>query len=483
MKNCFFRWQTCLICAAGEDGRMENDMDYLEMIKGQNKERIALIEDGVPYTYGMLVAMAEDAAGDAGRQEKTHGDIRCLFQAKENGKTNRDLFPVCQDSILDQLLHFFAGFILGKVPVLLPSDQQISLPETEIPERACMAVTTSGTTGEPRLLFRSYESWADFFPIQNQIFGIHEDSRLFLQGSLAFTGNLNLCLAQMSVGGTVVAQNGFQPKQWEKVMKQEKVDVIYLIPSKLMCLPQVMRGENPMVKRILSGSQSLGKRDALRLKQYFPESEIILYYGASELSYVTYVTDRQMNGQDNLVGKPFPGVQVWVKEGKIYVDTSYRAEGIPSPCSLSDRGEMDREGNLYFHGRGEDFVEIHGRKVSIRHIENEVCALPEIQCCAVLTWKEKSRTRLIAFVCMGDQWQSGRKDGEEKKGENEKKKEDEKEQGRFLGEIRDKDYFAALRKSLAAFEMPNRMILVRDMPQNASGKIDKKILKQEWGRK
>ena len=41
------------------------------------------------------------------------------------------------------------------------------------------------------------------------------------------------------------------------------------------------------VTHMISGSQALGKRQAGQLKQVFPMAEIILYYGSSELNYIT----------------------------------------------------------------------------------------------------------------------------------------------------------------------------------------------------
>lgn len=72
-----------------------------------------------------------------------------------------------------------------------------------------MAVMTSGTSGENKLLFRTFESWYDYFPIQNEIFHITPESRLFMQGSLAFTGNMNLYMAQLSAGATILSEDRF----------------------------------------------------------------------------------------------------------------------------------------------------------------------------------------------------------------------------------------------------------------------------------
>lgn len=60
-----------------------------------------------------------------------------------------------------------------------------------------MGAMTSGTTGRAKVLFRTYESWAGFFEEQNRVFGVTPDSCMFAQGSLAFTGNLNLYMGAL----------------------------------------------------------------------------------------------------------------------------------------------------------------------------------------------------------------------------------------------------------------------------------------------
>lgn len=426
-------------------------MNFFEMMQQQDQTRIALIHDGKPYTYGQLVAMAGEC-GERLRAELSGGRWGTEIQrgAESAEPAFRTVHMIRQRTILSQLVEFLGSSACGMLPLLVPQDARVLPVADQIPERACMAVATSGTTGTPKLLFRSYESWADFFPIQNEIFGIHSDSRLFVQGSLAFTGNLNLYMAQFSVGAVVVAQNEFQPRQWGKVMERQKADAVYLIPSKLLCLPRVMKRPNPGIRRIISGSQSLGREEADLLKEYFPNAEIILYYGASELNYITYVTDQEMTEEKNLIGKPFPGVQVTVQEGNIYVDTAYGVEGLELPFSLSDKGYFDEKGNLYFAGRSDDIVGIRGRKVSIYRVENALKNISYITEAAVVVEEHEKKTLLVAYV-------TG---------------------------TRSRDQIASvlrqeLRRQLSPFEMPAQIHVVPELPRNESGKLDKKRLVRE----
>ena len=87
-------------------------------------------------------------------------------------------------------------------------------------------VKTSGSTVAPKIFRRTFESWADFFPTQNKIFRVDESSRLFMHGSLDFTGNLNAFLSILHAGGSVVTTDKFAPKTWLELIELSRADEI-----------------------------------------------------------------------------------------------------------------------------------------------------------------------------------------------------------------------------------------------------------------
>lgn len=438
-------------------------MGYFELIKRADPAKTAIIEDGTAYTYRELQELVSGMADNIFKGQGYNTDIRNI--------KNKRVFIIKENSILKQLTAFLACNAYGAIPLIVPSDA-IRLPEiNNVPENACMAVMTSGTTGVHKILYRSYKSWAGFFTVQNKIFGISKESVLFAHGSLAFTGNLNLYMAQFYAGGTVVAENNFNPKRWAYIIEKENVNAIYLIPSKLMLLPSVIKEASNNIKSIISGSQSLGLSDARKLKEIFPMAVITLYYGASELNYITYVKDMDMTEDKNLIGKPFPGVKVSVKDGSIYVDTQYHAEGINCPYSVSDKGYLDKEGCLYFMGRSDDIVLIHGRKISLINIENGLESLEGVNEAAAIQVTENGKQMIVAFIVME---YNNRDSIAENDTYNIIK---QKEDIYILEKLASNDkIFTRLREKLAHFEMPCKIIVLSKIPHNESGKKDKKKL-------
>lgn len=166
---------------------------------------------------------------------------------------------------------------------------------------------------------------------------------------------------------------------WIKDIEQWQADGIYLIPAKLHALYQALKHEDhdpvEKIQTILSGSQSLGKKDAMKLKTFFPKAEITLYYGASELSYVTYIRDQEMNEDKTRIGRPFPKVGVCLNAGRLLVNTAFGVIGTGKEASAGDYAHKDPDGYFCFDGRKDDICNINGRKISAVRVEQAVLNL------------------------------------------------------------------------------------------------------------
>lgn len=363
-------------------------MEYLDLIRKWEQQRAALYIDGKCCTYGNLAERAMD------RRRTQKG--KALF------------YPILEKNVLEQLVSFLAFSGTEQVPVIVDeanSRNQIAFLESrtkqDIPKDCCMAVFTSGTTGNAKLLYRDYHSWAGYFPVQNRIFGIDGNTKIFIQGSLYFTGNLNLYLSVLAAGGTIYTVSQFAPDQWKACIQME-CNMIYLVPTKLKALKKIYGLEkNENVKMILSGSQSIGRRQAQELKSVFINSDILLYYGASELNYVSYVTFKDMTEEKNLIGRAFPRVEIALKEGEIFVNTAYGVQGLAMPCSIGDCGRMDGQGNLYFMGRKDERYSIHEEKVYAKAVEQALCQIEGIREAAVVCRHGQLQAHLVSDKVYG----------------------------------------------------------------------------------
>lgn len=323
---------------------------------------------------------------------------------------------------------------------------QYKNPMNYLDKSICMGALSSGSTSVPKVLYRMYESWAGFFPIQNGIFNISDESILFINGTLSFTGNLNSIMSVLYEGGSVVISSGLNCKSWIKTIKQYNISNIYLIPTKLQLLVKHLKEPIHKIVSIFTGSQLLFEDTAKNLKKYMPESEIILYYGASELNYITYLCYDELIEKPLSVGRAFPGIDVYIREGKIFVNTEYAVYNSTKPYSVNDVGYFDDDGYLIFEGRNDDIVNIGGFKVSSTKIENEVKKIPQIEDAVVLPYSDSIRGKqIVLFVTTIDK-------------------------------ITRKDLLIKMRNNLMKNEIPRRIIFLNSFPYTSSEKIDRLAL-------
>ncbi|MDR1778907.1 MAG: AMP-binding protein [Clostridiales Family XIII bacterium] len=367
----------------------------------------------------------------------------------------RTLAPINESDPFRQLNLFFAAFKRGEAPVVLharmPQEQREAIAAATVADGAEFAVLSSGSTGAPRLQFRTWESWARYFPEQNKLFGIGPGSRVYFNGSMSFTGNLNLCAGALAAGAELVTSPGLSGRRMREQIDETDADVVYMVPSKLALLARASRGLalNKRVKWIVTGSQILRPEVYDGLRAAFPAALIVMYYGASEAGYISYIEGDEIRENPGCLGRPFPGVAFTTgADGRILVTTAGGVLGAQMPFEMPDLGRVDAKGRLWLTGRSDEAVNIGGYKVNLAYVREVLLKLPLVTDAAVLyTDAGRARARIVAFaVCEGAP-------------------------GLFEDEILYK-----LEKRLLPVEVPRRIILLPRIPLNEGGKPDRAAL-------
>ncbi len=439
--------------------------DYAALLRWQaawQPQKVFLVADEEKLTYDALwrrvAAMAVEASFLGVR-----GDILVLA-----------------DDFIGQLVSFLALQAIGARPILLhhgmePEEVRAVLWEnglqgiwrcagashlfepSGLAERAhgeadVLGVLSSGSTGTPKVMYRTYASWAGFFPVQDDIFRVCADTVMFLHGSLSFTGNMNSLLSVLYEGGTVVTSGLMRCRHWEDLMRYHGVNCLYLVPTKLHLLGRAMRGPYAGVSTIFTGSQLLTPDMLRQLQAVFPAARILLYYGASELNYITYaVCDDPERDSANL-GRPFPGIGVSIgADGLIYVTTPYHVSGIEIPFSVKDTGSLNERGELIFGGRREAWINKGGVKINTVHLELALKALPGIADAVVLPVCDARRGDTAAAFLVP-------------------------ENGAERPLIRH-----MVRHAIKPVEVPDVIVLLPHLPLNDRGKIDRTALHRILG--
>ena len=378
-------------------------IERLQQYKDLEPHKIALIVDEEQYTYGQLY--------DAILSMEFNNTSRIINLDQFNDGPKNKVLLIQSPSFVEQLLQWLWGLYKGYIPMVCHNEMDVAyidelariISVEGVPTSADFGVLTSGTTGRPKPLWRSESSWREFFDIQNNIFHINKDTKIFLHGSFSFTGVSNMVIAVLWSGGTVITTRSLRPIRWIQLINKYHVDHIYALPTKLRLLVRHCKSKLDSINYIIAGSQVLDRQLMVQLERICPNMEFILYYGATELNYITYCTGKEWLDREGTVGRPFPSVRIEEQNGVIYVTTKHHIEGIPDTYTVNDCGYIDRDGYLMFNGRQGDVINKGGYKISIPEMELYLQSLQGVSEVAVITINDEIRGEdFIAYMVLED---------------------------------------------------------------------------------
>lgn len=378
-------------------------IERLQQHKDLQPYKIALIVDEEQYTYGQLY--------DAIISMEFNNTSRIINLGQFNDGQKNKVLLTQSLSFVEQLLQWLWGLYKGYIPMVCHNEMDVAyidelariISVEGVPTSADFGVLTSGTTGRPKPLWRSESSWREFFDIQNNIFYINKDTKIFLHGSFSFTGVSNMVVAVLWSGGTVITTSSLRPIRWIQLIDKYHVDHIYALPTKLRLLVRHCKSKLDSISYIIGGSQVLDRQLMEQLELICPNMEFILYYGASELNYITYCTGKEWLDREGTVGRPFPTVKIAEQNSVIYVTTKHHIEGIPDTYTVNDCGYIDSDGYLMFHGRRGDVINKGGYKISIPEMELYLQSLQGVSEVAIITINDEIRGEdFIAYMVLED---------------------------------------------------------------------------------
>ena len=109
-----------------------------------------------------------------------------------------------------------------------------------------------------------------------------------------------------------------------------------------------------------------------------------------------------MNEDKTRIGRPFPQVDVKLKEGRLLVNTDFGVIGAGKEASAGDYAHQDPEGYFCFDGRKDDICNINGRKISTVRVEQAILDLGIAEQAAVKPIEKNGRAYLAAWVILKD---------------------------------------------------------------------------------
>ena len=368
------------------------------------------------------------------------------------------------------------------------------------PDDIFYIIFTSGSTGKPKgvqIPYRCLNSFAAWSSELGSTAAEKSGARFLNQAPFSFDLSVMDLYTCLACGGTLyplekAVQNSYSAL-FERLHEADP-EVWVSTPSFAeICLaePGFNGEELPGLRIFLFCGERLTNTTAGRLIARFPQAKVINTYGPTEstVAVTDVVVTEEMCGRTEAlsVGRPKPGCRIYIcsegsevpegEPGEIVItgDTlstgyfkneeqtkkafrTFRTEdGRDIPAYYTgDEGYM-RDGLLYFNGRLDLQIKLHGYRIELGDIENNLLRIPYVSAaCVVPNMKEGRVTSLTAAVCAG-----------QTEGKNDR--------------VRAKELKETLREFLPDYMVPKKVVFMDRLPMTANGKTDRRKVRELCG--
>lgn len=316
---------------------------------------------------------------------------------------------------------------------------------------------TSGSSGTPRRIRRSQASWTASFAVNAGLFGIGPGSRVAVLGRLVHSLALYGAAEAVHLGAATYLLDDLRPDRQRKALAAQDISHLYATPAQLRMLVEAGGPDSPALQIVLVGGSKLDPALRAKVQTLAPAAQIREFYGAAETSFITVTA---ADTPDGSVGRAYPGTEIDLRQGEIWVRSpylfeTYAGEDGGAKCqdgwlSVGEVGRLE-DGYLYLSGRAGRMVTVADQNVFPEEVELFIAGLPGVRRVAVLPVKDALRGSVLVAVLLGES-------------------------------AEEPAILAAARASLGSLRAPKALIWRKDWPELASGKTDLLALQRglEW---
>ncbi len=348
---------------------------------------------------------------------------------------------------------------------------------------------TSGTTGKPKGVVRTHESFIAQYMISNINMGVRPDDKALLVMPMCHVNSIYYSFAYTYLAAPAMVYNmvAFDPEDLLKTISTYKITYTSLVPTHyimILSLPEEVKNKYDVtcIRQLLISSAPARKDLKLAIMDYFKSAELWEAYGSTEAGLVTYLRPeeqftklgsigREVFGSDRIKLLDENGMEVSEGEvGELYSRSPIAfKEYWKDPektkdvfqgewCTAGDMARRDEEGYYYLVDRKQNMIITGGENVYPSEVENVVGAHEAVKNVAVIgVPDDKWGETVTAIVVLHPGYQAG--------------KELEAEINNFC------------KDRMAGFKRPKNIDFIKEeeMPLTATGKILHRVLRERYG--
>ncbi len=354
----------------------------------------------------------------------------------------------------------------------LPDPPADAAPVTVHPASLAYVIYTSGSTGQPKGAMIEHHSLSAFARAYIRAYDVGPGDRVLQFASPCFDTSVAEIFMALCAGATLVVaprQALLVGEPLIDVLQSTQVTHLLLTPSAASALPLARLDA---LRCLVCGGEVCSVETLKKWKT--PARRCFNDYGPTEATIVATIFEYQGDGHAQMpIGKPLPGVQVYVLDamlqpvpvglpGEIFIGGTGVGRGYLNRPELTaasfvfnphgagrlyrtgDIGRLRGDGNIEFLGRDDQQVKLRGFRIELREIETVLAGHAGVRDCAVLVREDvPGEMRLVAYVAPT---------------------------------VDSKEALGYMRAKLPDYMVPSTVVSLTAMPLTPNGKLDRKAL-------
>jgi acyl-CoA synthetase (AMP-forming)/AMP-acid ligase II len=339
------------------------------------------------------------------------------------------------------------------------------------PRAGRVVILTSGTTGTPKGAPR-HEAGIEAATALLSRLPLRSGWRCHVASPLFHTWGWAHFALSMLLGSTLVLRRRFDAESCLRTLTEERCESLVVVPvmlQRILRLPEETLASYDLsrVQVVAASGSALPGDLGTRWMDRFGD-HLYSVYGSTEVAYATVASPDDLRAAPGTAGRPpfatvvkildDDGVQVPDgRTGRIFVGNGLLFDGytgggdkdrVDGLMATGDLGRFDEGGRLLVEGRDDEMIVSGGENVFPAEVEDALARHPAVADAAAVGVEDRDfGQRLRAFVVLKD--------------------------GAQVNEAELKDH---VRRSLAGYKVPREIVVLDELPRNATGKVLKRQL-------